>query len=205
MYEKYGFNGDIMVRQYAEPDRYNQNNYMFDSCVYGTLAEDEELFNVFKESISKKFCYYTTAIQDMEFVEGKGAKTYNKECIPVIKKPVPPERIEKFEQINKELNVKWVPEVAVFMCDHARLDGTNRFIARNSLEEKLLQEIMKKNNPDGNKPFFYSHDAIIAEAAVYYGCVLVSDDEKLRRIVNQFCPGRAITTLRLKDIIEENS
>ena len=66
--------------------------------------------------------------------------------------------------------------------DHARVDGTNRFVARNSLEAKLLQEIMKKNNPDGNKPFFYSHDAIIAEAAVHYGCVLVSDDEKLRRI-----------------------
>ena len=195
--------GDIMGRQYAEPDRSNPNNYMLDSCVYGTLAEDEELFNVFKESISKKFCYYTTAIQDMEFIEGKGAKTYNKECIPLIKKPVPSDSIEKFKQINKELNVKWVPEVATCMRDHTRLDGTNRFVEKNSLEAKLLQEIMKKNNPDGNKPFFYSHDAIIAEATVHYGCILVSDDRKLRHTVNQFCPGRAITTLRLKEIIEE--
>ena len=192
-----------MERQYAEPDRSNPNNYMLDSCVYGTLAEDEELFDVLKESVSKKFCYYTTAIQDMEFVEGKGAKTYNKECLPIIKKPVPSDSIEKFRQINKELNVKWVPEVATYMRDHTRVDGTNRFVEKNSLEAKLLQEIMKKNNPDGNKPFFYSHDAIIAEATVHYGCILVSDDKKLRYTVNQFCPGKAITTLRLKEIIEK--
>lgn len=119
------------------------------------------------------------------------------------KKPVLSDSIEKFRKINKELNVKWVPEVATYMRDHTRVDGTNRFVARNSLEAKLFQEIMKTNNPDGNNPFFYSHDAIIAEAAVHYRCILVSDDKKLRNTVNQFCPGRAITTLRLKEIIEE--
>lgn len=193
-----------MKRQYIEPDRSNQNNYMLDSCVYGTLVEDEELLNVLKKSLSKKFCYYTTAIQDMEVAEGKGAKTYNKECIPIIKKPVPQDLIEKFKTINEELNVMWVPEVATFMLDHMRLDGTNRFIGRNSLEGRLFQEIMKKNNSSGSKPFSHSHDAIIAEAAVHYGCILVSDDKKLKDTVNQFCPGKAITTQQLKEIIEKS-
>lgn len=101
-----------MERQYAEPDRSNSNNYMLDSCVYGTLAEDEELFNVLKESVSKKFCYYTTAIQDMEFVEGKGAKTYNKECIPIIKNRFFQIRLKSLGKLIKNLMLsgcrKWL-------------------------------------------------------------------------------------------------
>lgn len=42
-----------MERQYAEPDRSNPNNYMLDSCVYGTLAEDEELLMCLKNQYQK--------------------------------------------------------------------------------------------------------------------------------------------------------
>ena len=192
-----------MKKQYSVPDRSNRYNYMLDSCVYGTLAEDEEIFNVFKESISKGFRYYTTAIQNMELFEGKGARMYNSECMPIMEKPVPMNKIESFNQINKELNVMLVSEVATFMRDHFRSDGTNRFISRNSMDEKILQKIMSKNNQNSTKPYSYSHDAIIAEAAMHYGCILVTDDKKLRHAVNQLYPGKAIATNQIKEIIRE--
>lgn len=51
------------------------------------------------------------------------------------------------------------------------------------------------------RPFEYSHDAIIAEAAVHYGCTLVSDDKELRDLVNATLSGRAITTDELLEKI----
>ncbi len=67
-----------------------------------------------------------------------------------------------------------VPEIAYSMRDHVRADGTVRFLAPNSL---------------------------IAEAAVNYGCILVSDDTELRNEVNLGYPNGAITTDELLKII----
>lgn len=42
---------------------------------------------------------------------------------------------------------------------------------------------------------------MIAEAAINYGCILVSDDGELRDEVNALCPKRAITSDELLEII----
>lgn len=189
-----------MEKRYSEPDRKNMNNYMLDTSAYNHIVALPEKLDAVKKSIFLEFCYYSTAIQDME-LSGKGAKTYNKECVPIIKKPMPLEMIQKFRQLDKELDVKQLPEIATFMLNHFRADGTNRFCDPDSMEGQLYNKIESKNKYESNRPFEYSHDAIIAEAAVHYGCTLVSDDKELRDLVNATSSGRAITTDELLEKI----
>lgn len=87
------------------------------------------------------------------------------------------------------------------MRDHTRVDGTNRFFAPDSLAGQVYKKIESQNRKNGNKPFEYSYDAMIAEAAVHYGCILVSDDKKHREVVNSFCPNRAITTNEFLEVV----
>ena len=79
-------------------------------------------------------------------------------------------------------------------------DGTNRFVATDSLSGQIYEKIVRKK-ASNKRPFEYSYDAMIAEAAINYGCILVSDDEELRDEVNALCPKRAITTDELLEII----
>ena len=189
-----------MKKNYCEPDRNNQHNYMLDTSAYNHIVKSPERIDTVKQSISLGFCYYSTALQDNE-LSGKGAKTYNKDCISVVKRPMPLEMKQKFDLLDIELNVKLVPEIASFMRDHARVDGTNRFLAPDSLEGQLYKKIEGKNKSESNRPFEYSYDAMIAEAAVHYGCVLVSDDGTLKDLVNSFLPNSAITTDELIETI----
>ena len=188
-----------MTKKYSEPNRSNPNNYMFDTSAYNHIIESDEKMNAAKKSISYGFCYYSTALQDNE-LSGKGAKTYNSECISVTDYVTPPEFIEKIDMVDRELNVQLVPEIASCMRDHTRVDGTNRFIASDSLSGQIYEKIISQE-ANVKRPFEYYYDAMIAEATVNYGCILVSDDEKHRDAVNSLCPNGAITTDELLEII----
>lgn len=189
-----------MTKNYSEPDRSNPNNYMLDTSAYNHIIESVEKMDATKKSISYGFCYYSTALQDNE-LSGKGAKTYNRDCISIANYVASPEFKQKISIVDKELNVQLVPEIASCMRDHARLDGTVRFLAPDSLSGQIFENIVSKNKIESDKPFAYSYDAMIAEAAVNYGCILVSDDKKLRDEVKLFCPDGAITTDELLEII----
>lgn len=189
-----------MIKKYSVPDKNNCHNYMLDTSAYNHIAESDEKMNIAKKSIAYGFCYYSTALQDNE-LSGKGAKTYNSDCISVSNYIAPQEFKQKMDILDKELNIQLVPEVASCMRDHSRVDGTNRFIASDSLSGQIHKNIVSKNKPGSKMPFEYSYDAMIAEAAVNYGCILVSDDGDLRYEVNLLCPNRAITTDELLEII----
>lgn len=189
-----------MTKNYSEPDRSNPNNYMLDTSAYNHIIESVEKMNATKKSISYGFCYYSTALQDNE-LSGKGAKTYNHDCISIANYVASPEFKQKISIVDKELNVQLVPEIASCMRDHARLDGTVRFLAPDSLSGQIFENIVSKNKIESDKPFAYSYDAMIAEAAVNYGCILVSDYKKLRDEVKLFCPDGAINTDELLEII----
>lgn len=77
-----------MAKQYSEPDRNNAHNYMFDTSAYNHIVKSPEKLDAVEKSLSYGFCYYSTAIQDME-LSGEGANTYNKDCVPIIKNPMP--------------------------------------------------------------------------------------------------------------------
>lgn len=181
-----------------------KNCYMLDTTAYNYINLDSNNLEVLKNSLSMGFCYYTTEIQNLELT-GEGAKTYNRDCISERKKEMPKEQIEELRGINEILKVEVLPEIASGMKNHTRVDGTNRFLSKESLEGKVFMEINSKNKRQNKRPFAYSHDAIIAEAAIYYGCVLVTDDNELRDTVNSFLECSAISTQELLNIVTECS
>lgn len=140
-----------MKKQYSEPDGKNVNNYMLDTSAYNHIVASSEKLEATKKSVSHGFCYYSTAIQDLE-LSGEGAKTYNKECVPIIKKPMPSEMIQKFRQLDKELDVKLLPEIATCMLNHSRVDGTNRFYDPDSVEGQLFEKIASKHQSKPSCP-----------------------------------------------------
>lgn len=188
-----------MTKEYSVPDKNNQNNYMLDTSAYNHIIQSKEKMEATKQSILYGFCYYSTALQDNELV-GKGAKTYNSDCVSAGNFVAPPEFKKNVDMIDEELNVRLVPEIASAMRDHARLDGTNRFVASNSLSGQVYKRIVSKEAHE-KTPFEHFYDAMIAEAAVNYECILVSDDGPLRDEVNMICPNGAITTDELLEII----
>lgn len=191
-----------MTKQYSVPNRKNDKNYMLDTTAYNHIIMSAEKMDSVKKSVSYGFHYYSTAIQDIE-LSGKGAKTYNSECISTTVFTPTPDFKQKMDVVNKELNVQLVPEIASCMRDHSRLDGTVRFLAPDNIEGQVYKEIVSKNKINGKRPFEYSYDAMIAEAAIHYGCILISDDKPLRDVVNSYLPDRAITTDKLLEIINE--
>lgn len=182
---------------------FNQEAFMLDSTAYNHIVDSEEYIETARKSIYYGFHYFSTAIQDME-LSGQGAKTYNKDCIPVRKAKMPEEKLEKFAMLNKELQIERLPEVATAMLNHSRVDGTNRFFAPNSFEGKLYELIANKNKTNSSRPFEYSYDALIAEAAMHYGCILVTDDKELRDTVNSVFKNKAISTETLISNIEKS-
>lgn len=134
-------------------------------------------------------------------LSGEGANTYNKDGVPIIKNPMPQGMIDKFKQLDTELDVKLLSEMAISMKDHTRVDGTSRFGASNSIEVQLYKKIISKDNSQSNRPHKNIHDALITEAAVHYGCILVSDDGPLRKSVNKILHGGIITTDELLEKI----
>lgn len=189
-----------MTKKYFEPDRNNKNNYMLDTSAYNHFIQSKEKMEATKRSILYGFCYYSTALQDNELA-GNEAKTYNSDCISVSNFVASPEFKQKVDIIDEELGVRLVPEIASAMRDHSRLDGTLRFLAPDSLSGQLFKNIVSENKAGSNKTFAHSYDAMIAEAVINYGCILVLDDKKLREEVNALCPKGAITTDELSEII----
>ena len=121
-----------MTKEYSVPDKNNQNNYMLDTSAYNHIIQSKEKMEATKQSILYGFCYYSTALQDNELA-GKGAKTYNGDCVSVSNFVVPPEFQQKIDMLDEALGVRLVPEIASAMRDHSRLDGTLRFLASDSL------------------------------------------------------------------------
>lgn len=191
-----------MNKKYTIPDRANLHNYMLDTTAYNHISMNSEMFKIIKESRITGFCYYTTKIQDMELL-GYGAKTYGQDGMPNIKYHMPSEQLKQFDEIEEQLNVGLVPEVGLLMFNHFRADGTHRFIDIESIEGQIFNEIVSKNNSQSKRPFAYSHDAVIAEAAIHYGCILVTDDKELRETINSYMSVRAISTDELVEIIKE--
>lgn len=194
--------GGCMRKQFTVSNKENDNNYMLDTSAYNHIIMSDEKINIVKKSVSYGFCYYSTELQDMELI-GKGAKTYNSECISETGYIPPLDFKQKIGVVNKELNVQLVPEIASCMRDHSRLDGTVRFLAPDSVEGQVYKEIVSKNKINGKRPFEFSYDAMIAEAAIHYGYILISDDKALRDVVNSYFSDRAITTDKLLEIINE--
>jgi len=178
------------------PDPNNPHNYMLDTSAFNKLADKYSDLELFIRSKSFGFMYYKTANQDYE-LGGIGANVYDENCLPTYYKKS--EALERkrplFYEIQEKLEIKRVSSVASLMINHWILDGTYRIWDDHSVEGKLMQKILdfKQDSKKRKKrPFSQNYDAMIAEAALYNDCILVTNDSDLRNMVNEDFLGRAI-------------
>ena len=112
-------------------------------------------------------------------------------------------KIPIFADIQVRLNIKRVSSLASLMLNHWILDGTYRCFDDKSAVGKMTKKIFNSNEKLREKhPFAQHYDAMTAEAAIYNHCYLVTDDSKLKRLVVEDFPSRAITTAELIEKIE---
>lgn len=197
---------ETILDDFEVPDTNCVFNYLLDTVAFNRFAEHRAWIDLAEKSLELGFHYYKTANQDYE-LSGRGAKTYDANCVPhVIISESFKAKMLIFAEIMKRLRVKRVSSVASFMKNHWILDGTYRLLGNNSVPEvgMMTQEILWPDNGEkAIKPFGQRYDAMTAEAAMYHGCFLVTDDKELGEIVNKYFPERAIRTQELVDIIQE--
>ena len=189
---------------FEEPDRNCKFNYLLDTTAFNRLAEYGDWLELAEKSLALGFHYYKTANQDYE-LSGRGAKTYDKNCIPHVnlsesfkaKMPI-------FDNIKDRLKIKRVSSIASLMTNHWVLDGTYRLFDDKTRVGQMTKEILEFDEKiRQKKPFAQHYDAMSAEAAMYHDCYLVSDDRNLRNMVNKYFPGKAMQTKELIELIRE--
>lgn len=188
---------------FEDPNSENKLNFLFDTTAFNRLAEHIEWIFILEQSLAKGARYYKTANQDYELM-GIGAKTYDKDGIPhPIASEIFETKIPLFDDIKERLQIKRVSSMASFMRGHWILDGTYRLYDDKSAIGKMTDEIFDANKKLREKhPFAQHYDAMTAEAAIFNHCTLVTDDKKLKNIVNKHFPQRAIQTKELVELIQ---
>ena len=188
---------------YEEPNPNCIFNYLLDTTAFNRFVEHEDWLCLAEDSLEKGFHYYKTANQDYELA-GRGAKTYDRNGVSHIKiSDNFKKKMQEFPKVMARLKVKRVPSVASLMKNHWLLDGSYRILNLSTKEGNMANEIFHFNEElRREKPFAQHYDAMSAEAAMHYGCYLVSDDKDLRNIVNKYFPKKAISTKDLIDLIQ---
>lgn len=188
---------------FEEPNPDCQFNYLLDTAAVNRFAEYRDWIEIAEKSLELGFHYYKTANQDYE-LSGRGAKTYDVNCVPHVK--ITDNFRAKmliFDEVLKRLKVKRLSSISSCMTNHWLLDATYRILDDKSKVGEMTKEIFQFDEKTRTeKPFAQHYDAMSAEAAMYHGCVLVSDDTNLRDIVNKYFPERAIQTKDLIDFIQ---
>mgnify|MGYP000378087214 FL=1 len=188
---------------FEEPNPNCPYNYLLDSVAFNRLAEHRDWITLAEKSLELGFHYYKTANQDYE-LSGCGAKTYDANCVPHVKITDSfRAKMLIFDEVMERLKVKRLSSIASLMANHWVLDGTYRLLDDKSRVGEMTKEILQFDEKTrAEKPFAQHYDAMSAEAAMYHGCYLVSDDKDLRNMVNKYFPQKAIRTKDLIDIIQ---
>lgn len=187
------FDSEVVV-----PDSNNPHNYMLDTSAINKIAGAISDLEVLTRSKEFGYRYYLASMQEYE-LNGAGAKTYNENGISSSWYNPPKgldDKIPLFWEILDHLSMQRVSSVASFMLNHTILDGTYRELEDQDKKGELIQSILhlidKKPALKRKKPFSYHYDAMIAEAAMYHNCFLVTNDDEMFDEVNKLFPGRAI-------------
>lgn len=193
-----------MTNDIAIPNQNNPHNYLLDTTAFNRLTENANWLKLATRSLDCGFCYYITANQNCELA-GMGVKIYNKKCYPeYYKEPSEAfkEKMQIFPQIKEGLKIQRVSSMASLMRNHWGLDGTYHVFDNMSETGQTVQKIFNFTEKLLKKrPFAQHYDAMTAEAALYNHCILVTDDDDLRMLVNEDFPSSAIPTKDLIDLI----
>lgn len=174
---------DVLDACYIPDDE--KNNFLFDSCVYDKrLLENSTDINKLKRAKKIGYLYFKTAVQERE-IYGIPDRNFS------YKKPwTSNPNAHKIMKILDALDVKRISCYGHpgYLCFTA-LDGTYRVMESESSMEtrvKMFYDIYNHNNR-------HLRDAIIAEAAIYNHCMLISVDNRLIRKVNNYFENAAMS------------
>lgn len=180
------------------PDVTNNHNYLLDTSAINDIAKNMNDLDLLIQSKMLGYKYYKTTLQVNE-LNGRGAKTLNSECRFSGRDSSPEWLIKKmplFEMILDKLEVQRVTSAATLLLNHTFLDGTFRMLEDGDKPTELLSNILnlidKKPKLKREKPFSYYYDAMIAEAAMYHSCFLITNDNEMFIEVNRLFQGRAV-------------
>lgn len=190
---------------FENPNPQNSHNYLLDTTAFNRLADRKDWLYIAEKSLPLGFRYYKTSNQNFE-LHGLGAKVYTADTFIPLDFKISDELKKKlpiFADIQARLNIKRVSSIASLMDNHWVLDGTYRILDGKSAVGKMTVKILNANEKLRERhPFAQHYDAMTAEAAIYNHCYLVTDDSKLKKLVVEDFPSRAITTAELVERIE---
>lgn len=165
---------------YYVPSDDIQHNLLLDTCAINEIVKSTDVICAIKELKNKGFIYYISDVQMRELsgiIDRKEMKMTVDETIKESNKSI--------LSFLKDIDCKRVSCVALLLEEFWVLDGSFRLIDENSSTYTMFKEIHNNN-------IHHIKDAVIAEAAIYNNCTLITKDRRLNKKVNQYFSGRSI-------------
>lgn len=163
-------------------------NYVWETNALNRLADDIEMLRHCHATIEEGHRYYITTVQERELI-GIPDRTMKYDDVSKWGSAQ-----KKAFEIMEALDFKRVSCVPLLYRNFWLLDGSMRILEDNGIRTDMFNSIYNNNNR-------HKRDATIAEAAMYHGCTLISNDGRLRNKVNCFFPSSAISFEEYKNIV----
>lgn len=165
---------------YYIPSSDIEHNFLLDTCALNRIVESNDIIDAIKKSKIKGYNYYISDVQMRELYGVIDKKVVDESISTSIK-----ESNEKIFKFIEEINCKRVSCVALLLKNFWKLDGSFRLIDENAETYPMIKDIHNNN-------IIHIKDAVIAEAAVYNNCTLVTKDSRLNKKVNNYFNGRSL-------------
>ena len=161
------------------------NRFMFDTNALNNICKDPDAEMLIYQSKDSGFEYFFTEIQCKESEANIWKQSPNVD--PLFVERSRAEWAANLLRIIPKLQTRYVGQIATLRPGRWLLDGTFDVLPDSELPAfDMFSDILNDND------FQYYNDAMIAMTAIVNGCVLVTDDKRLFKKVNQHFPGRAI-------------
>lgn len=161
------------------------NRFMFDTNALNNICKDPDAEMLVYQSKDSGFEYFFTEIQCKESEANIWKQSPNVD--PLFVERSRAEWAANLLRVIPRLQTRYVSQIATLRPGRWLLDGTFDVLPDGELPAfDMFSDILNDND------FQYYNDAMIAMTAIVHGCVLVTDDSRLFKKVNQHFPGRAI-------------
>ena len=173
---------------FMEPNENEFQNYVWDTQALNLLATDNEMIEGCKRAYTVGHRYYITMVQVRELAGWPDRK------MNYTDPNAWSQRQDQTFEILEALDFRRLSCVALLYPGFWILDGSMRILEDSGQRIDMFYEIYNNNNR-------HKRDATIAEAVVYHGCILITNDDRLRRKVNKYFPGTATTYEEYKNLL----
>lgn len=174
--------------EYIEPTGGLQN-FIWDTQSLNLLVSDAGMVSLCKRALETGHRYFITTVQERELIgvpdrtmkysDGDTWGQYQKKTFLVM----------------EDLMFCRCSCIALLYPGFWLLDGSMRILSDSGPQTDMFYDIYNNNN-------HHKRDATIGEAAVYHGCMLVTNDKRLRNKVNKHFPETAISYDEYKTSLE---